>query len=164
MTSQSDRTFRFSLGNNVYLVSKPFGDCLLIHVRLYENVNVPTKKGLALTLSRWKTLTQVFDDVDSHLQRGDTTIFDRHLGGNYYVSVKDDRIDLRKWYMADDGDLRATRKGINLSCEQWHELKENARELNRLLCEELDRVVECFHQNQETFYDCAECCPNGALA
>lgn len=155
-----DKTFCASVGEEVYLVCKPFRDQLYVHVRLYEG-KIPTKTGVGIILSRWKTLNDCFDEVNHHL---DIKIrFDRHLGGNYFVTVDNDVVDLRKWWMADDGLLKPSYKGITLSKDQWTRLIEQSIELNKLLAEELDGLVDCFHQNQETFFTCRECCPDGLM-
>lgn len=160
MNRGNDNTFWASVGEEVYLSCKPFRDQLYVHVRRYDG-KFPTKTGVGIGLSRWKTLNEHFDEVNRHLDV--QTRFDRHLGGNYYVTVDNDVVDLRKWWMADDGVLKPSYKGITLSKDQWSRLLQQSVELNKLLVEELDSVVKCIHQDQEGFFACRECCPDGLL-
>lgn len=63
---------------------------------------MPTKNGIVLFVSRYKILTEFFDNVDNYMHsRVDTPFFNRYFGGNYCVSIKDGNIDLRKWWIAD---------------------------------------------------------------
>lgn len=154
-------SFSASLGENLYLVCNSFRDVLYVHVRKYEG-HFPTKIGVGLTLSRWKALNQHVEEINRQLDEKAHT-FDRHLGGNYYVVLENERIDVRKWWMNEECVLKPSRKGINLSRDQWSELTKRSIELNEVLGVELENVTDCFHANQESFYACHECCPDGLI-
>lgn len=117
-------SFSASLGENLYLVCNSFRDVLYVHVRKYEG-HFPTKIGVGLTLSRWKALNQHVEEINRQLDEKAHT-FDRHLGGNYYVVLENERIDVRKWWMNEECVLKPSRKGINLSRDQWSELTKRA--------------------------------------
>jgi len=62
MTKQEEY-FKLEIGNQCYVVASRYKGQLLIHVRVYEVrstdlTTYPMKKGIALTLEKWKKLQE----------------------------------------------------------------------------------------------------------
>lgn len=77
-------------------------DEIRIDIREWEIQNdkrVPTKKGISLSLHRWKLLANNMDFVDQALD--EKREYATHLGGNVYVSVKASGIcvDIRQHWL-----------------------------------------------------------------
>ena len=93
---QEDQFCQFDLGNQCFVVGKPFKGQILIHVRRYDRRKdgtlFRTKKRIALNLEKWKKLQYWYQDsVDTALNEyrdSKQVDLDVHLGQNYRVTVK----------------------------------------------------------------------------
>lgn len=157
---------RLHLGDERYVVVKPFAGKIQVHIRLYEvgfRGPYPTKKGVALNLEMWKKLEERYvEDIDEAVKlfankeiEVETRI---HIGSNFHVSVKKPfaRVDVRRWFLSDDAkEIVPTRKGISLTFEQWDHVKNAMKLVRQLLSDELEKVTFCEesndHQNQLGF-------------
>lgn len=127
----------------------------------------PTKKGVSLTLPRWKLLTISFEDIDLCLKQNKP--YQGHLGGNVFVTVSKDfpfRVDIRQFYIPPGESVpKPTRRGISLFVTEWRDLISCCRDLENKF-PEMEEAQPCYmqddHQNQEGMLRCAECNPGGA--
>src|SRR5437867_701983 len=145
-----------------------------IHVREYISYGertYPSKKGVALTPVRLRTLMNKMEEIDEQLKQTNATAaykveqstYKTHLGAAIYAAVdkKYHGVDLRRYWLPERQTLVApTRNGIFLPSSQWTSLKEKLNELVTAR-PELSLVEECFHQNQMGQLDCRECLPFG---
>jgi len=122
----------------------------------------PTKKGISLTLNRWKNFVHVVENIDQALQKG--TAYQYHLGGNVYCTVKEGNpcVDLRQhWKPADQ--VVPCKKGLCLRPSEYRILKEAIPHIASAI-PELSALVPCQyrsdHSNQIGFLTCPECNPN----
>nr|WBW30870.1 PC4 [Argopecten irradians irradians] len=165
---------KIHIGKEVYVVANMFRGETLIHVRTYgkreDGSTYPTKKGIALNITRWKRLEdRCSKDIDGAIEKvkkGEHVHMKFHLGGNIYASINSGYacVNIRRWYMPkdEDGDLVPTRQGIALNFEQWDKLKDSMLLLPEFIGDELDdvRLCEDSHQNQMGMTDCFDCNPN----
>ena len=132
-------------------------------VDLREWVNgSPTKKGIRLTLMRWKNWVDAIEYLDQTLEDKET--YSNHMGGNVYCTVTEGShcVDIRQYWKPQD-DVVPTKKGLCLRPLEYKRLKELVPEINETL-PELDAVVPCFlqsdHMNVWGALMCPECNPN----
>ncbi len=93
------------------------------------------------------------------------TYYRRHLGGNWYVTVNSGFrcVSIRKFWLPEGAtDVRATRKGVSLSFEQYRELKNGLRIIPGFVPELCD-VIPCYELSGHTGDTCRECNPDGTL-
>ena len=125
----------------------------------------PTKKGISLTLMRWKNFVDQLEYVDKTLE--DRKSYGSHLGGNVYCNVGEYSVcfDIRQYWQPEK-EMVPTRKGICLRPEEYRQLKEHVRDIGQAL-PELDAVVPCYlqsdHMNQLGALQCLECNPNSFM-
>ena len=124
----------------------------------------PTRKGISLTLSRWKLLSANADEITSTMQGRKNS--ETHLGGNVFATVSKDfpfRVDIRQfWIPKGEVTPKATRKGVSLTFQEWKGVVESVKELEEdfpLLKEVVPCLLSEDHQNQEGMLKCAECTP-----
>jgi len=166
---------RLEFAPNRYVVFSHFMGKELIHIREYAvkeavegaDREYPTKKGVSLTAKRLKMLKNRLDDLDGYLkaqQQGVSTNYRTHLGAAVYAAVGEyDGVDLRRYWIPEgQGNEVPTKRGIFVPVSQWSSLK---RKLTELMATNphLEKVNECFHQNQLDMMDCPECSPYGWL-
>jgi len=153
------------LGNGRYVQTTEWNGEPRIDVREWEthgDKRIPTKKGISLTLQRWKLLVEAFDGLDKALE--ERTNYSSHIGGNVFVGVRADSVcvDIRQyWIPPNQTDLVPCRKGICLRPGEYSKLKDTACVLGDFL-PELNTCIPCIyhHQNQMSMLECAECSPN----
>ena len=122
----------------------------------------PTKKGISLTLLRWKSFLDFMSEVDKALKSDDA--YRLHLGGNVYCTVKENNpcVDIRQYWKPQE-DVVPTKKGLCLRPEEYQRLKDFLPKIGEAL-PELDTIVPCLfqsdHANQLGFLKCPECNPN----
>ena len=116
----------------------------------------PTKKGVKLPLRRWVSLKfheAVFKENLEKVKKGEATNLFTHIGGNIYVTVKNPYwcVDIREFYLREDGEMGATQKGIRFRQDEWGKLCKCFADLEVVL-PELKSTVPCYledsHQNQ----------------
>uniref|UniRef100_A0A8B9PI55 Activated RNA polymerase II transcriptional coactivator p15 n=1 Tax=Apteryx owenii TaxID=8824 RepID=A0A8B9PI55_APTOW len=70
---------------------------------------------------------------------------DKKIGKMRYVSVRDFKgkvlIDIREYWMDQEGEMKPGRKGISLNPEQWNQLKEQISDIDDATCME---VLFCY--------------------
>ena len=135
-----------------------------IDIRTWED-NFPNKKGLSLTLPRWKTLLSYQEDLTKTLrgQSGDKVQY--HLGGGQFATANPDykSSDLRQYFLP-AGAVKAhpTRKGIVLSQVEWDNLKSFVEEIKKCI-PELESTQMCSERADHYFHldslECKECHP-----
>ena len=126
----------------------------------------PTKKGISLSLARWKLLCLSFEDIDLCVKENKP--FQGHLGGNVFVNVSKDfpmRVDIRQFFIPPGESVpKPTRRGISLFVTEWRDLISCSRDLENKIPEMAD-AQPCLmmddHQNQEGMLRCKECNPGG---
>src|SRR6267154_53892 len=158
----------------IFLVYSRFVDREWVHIREYTTLGektYPTKKGVCLTTSRLKSLTNKLDEIDEQLKQASSSasykveqsLYKSHLGAGIYASVGSEfkGVDLRRYWVPEEQMLPIpTRNGIFLSLAQWNSLKQK---IPKLLAahSELNSAEECFHANQMGYIGCKECMPFG---
>ena len=132
-----------------------------IDLREWNN-NIPTKKGISLTLLRWKCLVDNLDKVDEALINNQS--YSLHLGGNVYCKVRESNpcVDIRKYWKPEE-EIVPTRKGLCMRPREYLRLKEIVADVGAVI-PELDGIVPCQfqsdHANQMGMLRCSECNPN----
>ena len=152
---------KFSLGNERYVQVNEWRGELRVDIREWQE-DKPTKKGISLTLMRWKNLVDASEFVDQALHG--KKAYSAHLGGNVYCSIGENSVcvDIRQ-YWKPDNEVVPTKKGICLRPTEYNSLKKHVSEIGRNL-PELDAVIPCYlqsdHMNQLGALRCSECNPN----
>jgi hypothetical protein len=147
------------LSGSIFVVASEFK--VYVHIRHHTENKTPTKDGIALMLSRWKKLENIFDAIAKAVEEYPSN-FKYYLGGNHYVSITEGygRVDLWKFWLPEGLDqIKATLKGISLTFEAFGKLKDCVSTIDSHI-PELEAVVPCFHQNQLDLLWCTECSPN----
>lgn len=127
------------LGNDCYVVAKTFRGILQIHIRYYyrnEGKLLPTKRGIALSPSKWLKLEAYCDTLDMLLEQCFTGELNKkeeiYLEGDVYLSVnpKYRIIDIRHWKKSvKTQETYASRKGVSLNRTRWNSLKDVMTEI-----------------------------------
>ena len=92
--------FQRDLSNNKRVTVTTWND----EVRV-DNFRFPNKKGLSLTLSRWKTLLSYEDELNKAMEEAQCHQLGHkvqyHLGGGQFVTVNPDfmGLDLRQYFI-----------------------------------------------------------------
>ena len=152
---------RMSLGNDRYVEVKEWKGELRVDLREWKG-DKPTKKGISLTLMRWKNWVDSLEYADQ--AKAEKKPYMGHLGGNVYCTVTEDSscMDIRQFWKPKD-ELVPTKKGLCLRPIEYSALKELVPQIGTTL-PELDRVVPCCmqsdHMNQLGALECSECNPN----
>ncbi len=79
-----------SLGGGLFLFDGAFQGNTYIHVREVLNGEIPTKDGISLTLQRCNELFSSLSQLDIAVNQTEIeqdAYYNRHIGGNWYVSV-----------------------------------------------------------------------------
>jgi hypothetical protein len=77
-----------------------------IDIREYERnatkTSISTKKGIRLTLGRWKMVAESTEKIDEALSEG--SAFSLHLGGNIYYKVAENNVcvNIRQYWCPPD--------------------------------------------------------------
>ena len=111
---------------------------------------------------RWVKFVGEMGDIDVAVQRAKTLKpiqFRRHIGGNWYVTVKDEVpvVDIRRWYLRDKA-MQPTPTGIALKFAQWNNLKLAVARIHHDV-PQLTAVLPCLHDSQHHMMLCSECTP-----
>ena len=152
---------RFALGNDRYVEVCEWKDEKRVDLREWVG-KTPTKKGISLTLMRWKCLANILDQVDEALKN--KTSYECHLGGNVSCTVKEGNpcVDIRQFWKPEEN-VVPTKKGLCLRPGEYQRLKEVLSDIGNVL-PELSDVVPCLfqrdHANQLGYLRCSECNPN----
>ncbi|GIL44472.1 hypothetical protein Vafri_1921 [Volvox africanus] len=113
------------LGGNKRLSVSRFQGRLSVDLREFYEKNsemLPGKKGIALSLPDWTTLSSHFPDVDAALKRKDMG-FCLQLSGMRRVSLSEFKgvtyVGVREYYDKGGGELVPGHKGLNMNPVQW---------------------------------------------
>jgi hypothetical protein len=133
-------------------------------IRLFED---GSNKVATFSYPRWAQFVESFDEIDNavnKLIREEEVKLRLHIGASWYVSVTTGYrcVDIRKFYMAQDGAVKPTKTGIALRLYEWSRLLEMIKDIN----EKHPKVAQaqpCWtqHFNQEGAMMCVECSPFG---
>jgi hypothetical protein len=135
-------------------------------IRLFED---GSNKVAAFSYPRWAQFVEFFDEIDNavnKLIREEEVKLRLHIGASWYVSVATGYrcVDIRKYYMAQDGAVKPTKTGIALRLYEWSRLLEVVKDIK----EKHPKVAQaqpCWtqtdHFNQEGAMMCVECNPFG---
>ena len=151
----------FALGNNRHVKVCEWKGEKRVDLREWEN-DKPSKKGISLTLMRWKCLVDGIDNVNEALKNN--TFYQYHLGGNVYCTVRENNpcVDIRQ-YWKPENEVVPCKKGLCLRPEEYRRLQEVISDISASI-PELDTVVPCAfqsdHANQLGLLTCPECNPN----
>ena len=159
-----DKNASFALGNQRYVKVCEWKGEIRADLREWDG-DKPTKKGISLTLMRWKCLVDNVDNVDEALKNG--TAYQLHLGGNVYCTVRENNpcnpcVDIRQFWKPEN-EVVPCKKGMCLRPVEYRRLKEVLPEVGASI-PELSSVVPCAfqsdHANQLGYLRCSECNPN----
>lgn len=149
----------YHLGNERYVAVTEWRGERRVDLREWQD-DKPTKKGISLTLMRWKNLVDSIEYIDKAL--ADKTECSSHLGGNVFCTAKGTCIDIRQYWKPEDS-VVPTKKGLCLRPLEYQRLKDLLPDIATSL-PELNAVVPCYlqsdHLNQLGMLQCAECNPN----
>ena len=152
---------RFSLGNDRFIEVTEWKGELRVDLREWKD-DKPTKKGISLTLMRWKNWVDYLEYADQ--ARTEKQNYKSHLGGNVYCTITEGSacMDIRQYWKPQE-EVIPTKKGLYLRPLEYIAVKELLTEIGRAL-PELDGVVSCYvqsdHMNQLGTLRCSECNPN----
>ena len=151
---------RFSLGNDRFIEVTEWKGELRVDLREWKD-DKPTKKGISLTLMRWKNWVDYLEYADQ--ARTEKQNYKSHLGGNVYCTITEGStcMDIRQYWKPQE-EVIPTKKGLYLRPLEYIAAKELLTEIGRVL-PELDGVVPCYmqsdHMNQLGTLRCSECNP-----
>ena len=152
------------MGNEQYVEVTEWKGELRVDLRQWQD-GKPTKKGISVTLMRWKNWVECISYLDEALQN--KKAYSCHLGGNVYCDLGDDSVcvDIRQHWMPEEK-VVPTKKGLCLRPLEYQRLKELVPLIGQAL-PELDAVVPCYmqsdHMNQVGALQCPECNPNDCM-
>ena len=150
-----------SLGNNRYLKVCSWKGETRVDLREWEN-DKPTKKGISLTLLRWKELVDSIDDVNEALRKNED--YQVHIGRNVYCTFRKNNpcVDVRQYWKPQD-DVMRCKKGLCLRPSEFETLRQSFPDVAAAI-PELSALVPCRfqsdHMNQLGYFSCSECNPN----
>ena len=132
---------KMSLGNDRYVQVNEWNGELRVDIREWKD-DRPTKKGISLTLMRWKNFVDQLEYVDKALENKQS--YGSHLGGNVYCNIGERSVcvDIRQYWKPVDN-VVPTRKGMCLRPAEYVKLKEHVLEIGQSL-PELDTVIPCY--------------------
>ena len=168
---QTNVRFQRDLSENKRVTVDTWNGEVRIDIRNWEaNFKFPNKKGLSLTLPRWKTLLSYVDDLTESLN--DEQLNHKvqyHLGGGQFATVDPQsfRLDLRQYFVPSESrEIHPTRKGIRLSVAEWNNLVSCVAEI-RAVIPELESTQMCNEKADHYFHletlKCRECNPFALL-
>ena len=166
--------FQRDLSNNKRLTVCDWQFEVRIDVRTYEDhFKFPNKKGLSLTLPRWKTLLSYREELTNALREAHSKQLNHkvqyHLGGGQFATVNPEYLglDLRQYFVpAGTMKVHPTKKGIMLSEEEWNSLLSCVSDIKEVV-PEMDSTQMCNEKPDHYFHldtlYCRECNPFHAL-
>ena len=154
-------TFRENLGNGRVVEVTEWKGERRVDLREWQD-GKPTKKGISLTLMRWKNWVDYIEYLDQALAAKQE--YGSHLGGNVYCTVTKGSgcVNIRQYWKPEE-EVVPTKKGLCLRSIEYNKLKELIPEIGKIL-PDLNAVVPCYlqsdHANQLGALRCPECNPN----
>lgn len=152
---------KFEIGEKRYLIVKKDEICML-----QDGFN----KIATFTYPRWSWFVGHLDEIDnsvSKLVKGEEEVkLKLHIGGGWYVSVATGYrcVDIRKYFLAQDGTVKPTCKGFAIRIPEWERVKKITRDLkdkHPKIAEAEPCWMQADHYNQEGAMMCYECNPFG---
>lgn len=168
-----DERCMLHIGDELYVVAKTYNNQLQIHIRQFHKYDkdvYPTKKGVTLSLCRWRLL-ESFKNIDKYFENyySDTTTEDGeeeslHLGGGIYATMNHEYpvVNLRHWWKPKDSDKpMPTKRGVMINKAKWVQLTNSMSVMRDFVPELNDVSIGCIedHANQIGMLQCAECNP-----
>ena len=134
---------RFSLGNDRFIEVTEYKGELPVDLREWKD-DKSTKKGISLTLMRWKNRVGYLEYVDQ--ARTEKQNYKSHLEGNVYCTITEGSacMDIRQYWKPQE-EVIPTKKGLYLRPLEYFAVKELITEIG-LALPELDRVIPCYVQ------------------
>ena len=135
---------RFSLGNDRFIEVTEWKGELCVDLREWKN-DKPTKKGISLTLMRWKNWVNYLEYADQartekqNYKSSWRELFLYHHPGQRMYG------DIRQYWKPQE-EVVPTKNGLCLRPLEYIAVKELVTEIGRAL-PELDRVVPCYVQS-----------------
>ena len=105
--------------------------------------------NLVFNPKRWANFVDLRYYIDFKLS--ENLSLQRHVGGNYYIRIEPDCVDLRDF---------KTERGVSLNTAEWDRLKCVFIQISDGY-PNVAEVMACDHHNQESFFSCSECHPCG---
>ena len=142
---------RFSLGNDRFIEVTEWKGELRVDLREWKD-DKPTKKGISLTLMRWKNWVYYLEYADMRNMRTEKQNYKSRLGGKVYCTITEGSafMDIRQYWKSQDK-VVPTKKGLCLRPLEYIAVNELVTEIGRTL-PKLDGVVPCNvqsdHMNQ----------------
>ena len=101
---------RFSLGNDRFIEVTEWKGELRVDLREWKD-DKPTKKGISLTLMRWKNWVDYLEYADQ--ARTEKQNYKSHLGGNVYCTITEGSacMDIRQYWKPQE-EVIPTKKGL----------------------------------------------------
>ena len=132
---------RFSLGNDCFIKATDWKGELRVDLREWK-YDKATKKGISLTLMRWKNRVDYLEYTDQ--ARTEKQDYKSHLGGNVYCTITEGSacLDIRQYWKLQE-EVIPTKKGLHLRTLELIAVKELLTEIERAL-PELEGVVPCY--------------------
>jgi len=161
---------RFSIGNDRFASVRKFKGETRVDVREFTNGEIPTRKGISLTPSRWAMFRRSVSALEEQLASEDQPLegyMGIHLGGFVYAKANAEyrTIDIRQYFIPKNERKQIpTKKGITLRHFEWNCLKSRMEDLTNL-SPNLMNATPCgddvSHSNQMGWMNCRECNPSG---
>ena len=109
---------RFSLGNDRFIEVTEWKGELRVDLREWKD-DKPTKKGISLTLMRWKNWVDYLEYADQ--ARTEKQNYKSHLGGNVYCTITEGSacMDIRQYWKPQE-EVIPTKKGLYLRPPRIH--------------------------------------------
>ena len=109
---------RFCIGNDRFIEVTEWKGELRVDLREWKD-DKPTKKGISLTLMRWKNWVDYLDHADQ--ARTEKQNYKSHLGGNVYCTITEGSacMDIRQYWKPQE-EVIPTKKGIRPETPRIH--------------------------------------------
>ena len=155
------------LGKELYLFESVWDNIHYVNLRevIFRNgQSYPTKRGISLTLSRFKELMDNYDMIRETILQYDQqeVSLNIHLGGNWFVSIHHGFpvVNIRKFCLPDNAShVVPTKKGIVLTFGQFECLRNASGIMERNVLE-LNCFIQCHKMEYHNADYCLECNPN----
>jgi hypothetical protein len=99
-------------------------------IRLFED---ESNKVATFSYPRWAQFAESSDEIDNAVSKliREEVKLRLHIGASWYVSVTTGYrcVDIRKYYMAQDGAVKPTKTGIALRLYEWSRLLEVVKDI-----------------------------------
>jgi len=133
-TSTGDDEFCLDLGSSKRVQVSSFAGRVGVDIRQFftkDGKELPGK-GIRLSEEEWAAVKENVDQIDARASKGAEGGVE--LVDLFFVETKDGRVDLRKyWLDKADGEKKPTKKGVQLTGEQWASLKQSFADVDTAL-------------------------------